>query len=242
MTIHTLAPTTLLITLLPFATVRADIAPEARALVEASAAKLAAAKTLKLTAKHELEAPLGGNGKLDKGPLHLTVKRPNLIHVLQDAGNETRELAFDGLTLCIIHPRLLHHALETVKAQSIGQLGDVIDARFGFRPPLTELLAEDMAAQLFLHVTDAKCVGRERVGWTLCHRIHFAHEGMSFDLWIGAKDNLPRRLQFTFTDIAGQPVWDLRMSKWVLDGPVDDSLFSRRPTAASSPVKMLKTR
>lgn len=231
-----------LLALLPLTPATAGIDPAARTLVEASAAKLGAAKTIQLTAKHELEAPLGGAGKLDKGPLQITVKRPNLIHVLQSAGEETREMAFDGRTLCVLHPNLRHHALETVKATSISQFGDQIDARFGFRPPLAELLAEDMAAQLFLHVTEAKVVGRERVGWTQCDRLHFVQEGMSFDLWIGVKDKLPRRLQFTFTEITGQPVWDLRMSKWVLDGPVDDALFSRRPAADSSQVKMLRAK
>jgi hypothetical protein len=219
---------------------QAGIEPGAKALVEAVSARLRSANTLRLVARHKVDPSLGVGSRLEQGPLEITVKRPNLVHVLQDAGEETRELAFDGRTLCVLHPGLRHHALETVKAASISQFGDQIDARFGFRPPLAELLAEDMAEQLFLHVTDAKILGRERVGWTRCERVHFVQDGMSFDLWVGVKDKLPRRLRFTFTGVTGRPVWDLRISKWVLDGPVDESLFSRRPAAGSSQVKMLR--
>ncbi|WP_075090114.1 DUF2092 domain-containing protein [Verrucomicrobium spinosum] len=161
---------------------------------------------------------------------------------MQQADNETREIAFDGRTLCVMHPRPKHHALEPLKAGSISQFADRVDERFGFRPPVAELLASDFDTQIFLNVTSAKVSGEEWVGWTRCERLHYEQEGITGDLWIGKKDRLPRRYLLTFTSVPGSPTWDVRLTKWELNGAVDERLFSKRPAADSQRLQMLKSR
>lgn len=221
---------------------QAEIEPAARELAKATSTKIGNANTIRLTAKHKLDPALGVGAKLEKGPLQITVKRPNQFYVIQQAGEETREVAYDGKSLCLIKAPLKQHALESLKAGSIEQFADRVDERFGFRPPVAELLAGDVAAQLFLHVTTAKVTGTEWVGWTRCKRLHFEQEGMNSDVWVGEKDNLPRRYLLTFTGIKGNPAWDIRLSKWELNGSIDESLFSRRPAADSQKLQMLKSR
>ena len=221
---------------------QADIDPAALSLTKAVGATLASAKTLRLTAKHELSPLLGVGARLEKGPLQITAKRPNQFYVLQQAGNETREIAFDGKTFCIMHPQLKHHACAPLKAASIEELADIVDQRFGFRPPVAELLAEDMAAQMLLHVTSASIMGTEFVGWSRCQRLHYVQDGMTTDLWVGVRDNLPRRYLLTFTGLKGHPTWDIRLSKWELNTSVDETLFTKKPAADSSAVQMLKSR
>lgn len=220
----------------------ADISPEAIALAKAVADKLAPAKTIKLTATHKLDSAVGSNAKLDKGPLNITVKRPNQCYVLQSAGDETRELAFDGKTFCLMHPVLKVHALEPLKAASIEEFADQLDERFGFRPPVAELLANDLPKQLFANATSAKVTGREWSGWTRCERLHIEQEGLTGDLWIGVKDRLPHRMLLTFTGVKGSPKWDIRLSEWELGATVDESLFSKRPAEGSQKTKLLKSR
>jgi hypothetical protein len=220
----------------------AEIEPAARELAKAVAEKLGSAQMIHLTAKHKLDPRLGVGAKLENGPIDITVQRPNKIYVIQAAGDQTRELAYDGKTLCLMHPQLKHHAMESLKAGSIEQFADRVDERFGFRPPVAELLAKDVASQLFVHVTSAKVLGTERVGWTRCERLHFEQSGMTGDLWVGVKDKLPRRYLLTYTDIKGSPTWDVRLSKWELNAPVDARLFAKRPAADSSKIQMLKSR
>ncbi len=219
-----------------------QIDPAARSLAAAVAAKLAAAQTLRLTATHKLDPTLGVGARLERGPLTITVKRPNRCYVLQPAGDETRELAFDGRTLCLIEPVLKLHAIQPLKAGSIDQFADAMDERFGFRPPVAELLSADLVNQLFLNVTSATVTGTEWVGWTRCERLHFVQDGMTGDLWVGKKDRLPRRYLLTFTSLRGNPTWDIRLSKWELNVPIDEALFSKRPAADSLSVPMLKSR
>ena len=221
---------------------QAEIEPAAKALAQSVATKLQSAQTLRLTAKHTIDPALGVGSKLEKGPLAITLKRPNHFYVLQNAGDETRELAFDGKTVCVMHPNLKHHALEPLKAASIEQFADQIDAQFGFRPPVAELLAADVSSQLFRDVTSASVIGTEWVGFTRCDHLHFKQKGMTGDLWVSKKDGLPRRYTLTFTDLKGQPTWDIRLSKWELNPKVDKTLFTKRPAADSTKVKMLKSR
>lgn len=220
----------------------AEIEPAARELAKAMNSKLGSAQTIRLTAKHQLDPALGVGAKLERGPLQITVKRPNQFYVIQQAGEETREIAYDGKTFCLIKAQLKQHVLESLKAGSIEQFADRVDERFGFRPPVAELLAGDVAAQLFLHVTSASVTGTEWVGWTRCKRLHFEQDGMDSDVWVGVKDNLPRRYMLTFTSLKGSPTWNIRLSKWELNVPVDESLFSKRPAADSQKLQMLKSR
>jgi hypothetical protein len=224
------------------ATAHAEIEPDASALVKTVSAKLSAAQTIRLTAKHTMSPALSVASKLDKGPLKITVQRPNKCYVLQPAGDETRELIFDGRALCLMQPTLKIHAIGSVRANSIEEFADQMDAHFGFRPPVAELLSKDLAGQLFLNVTSAKVTGSEWVGWTRCDRLHFEQPGMTGDLWVGKKDKLPHRYLLTFTDLSGQPTWDIRLTKWELNVPVDASLFSKRPAADSQKVQLLKSR
>jgi len=221
---------------------RAEIDPAARDLMKAVTAKIGGAQTIRLTAKHKLNPVLGVGSRLERGPLQITVQRPNQFYVLQEAGDQTRELAFDGQSFCLIQPEVKLHAMETLKASSIEQFADRVDDRFGFRPPVAELLSGNVSEQIFQHVTSAQITGTEWVGWTRCKRLHFVQDGMTGDLWIGVKDNLPRRYLLTFTNATGSPTWDIRLSKWELNVPVDARLFSKRPAADSQKVKMLKSR
>lgn len=229
-------------TSLAVTTAQAEIEPAARELAKSVSAKLGTAQTIKLTAKHQLDPRLGVGAKIEKGPIEITVQRPNKFYAIQPAGQQTREIAYDGTTLCLMHPQLQHHALAPLKAGSIEQFADRVDERFGFRPPIAELLSKDIATQLFLNVTTAKVLGTESVGWTRCERLHFEQPGMTGDLWVGVKDKLPRRYVLTFTSVKGTPTWDIRLSKWELNTPVDVRLFAKRPAASSHQIPMLKSR
>lgn len=209
--------------------------------LKASADKLEAARTLRVSATHKLDPALGLGTALDEGTIELTVQRPNKFHAIQPVGVETREIAWDGRQLCVMHPELKHHALESVRASSIEQFALLVDQRFGFRPPVAELLANDMEKEVMHDVTSAQIVGTESVRGTRCQRLHLWQKGMTTDLWIGEADQLPHRMYLTFTGLAGQPGWDITFTSWELNPAVDAALFSKRPATDSVKVKMLKS-
>jgi hypothetical protein len=218
---------------------RGNIAPEATALAKSVGEKLGAAQTIKLTATHKLDPRLGVGAAHEKGPLNISVQRPNRFYAIQHAGQETREIAYNGTELCLMHPQLKHHALELLRAASVEKFADLVAEKLGFRPPVAELLSTDVAAQLMMHVTSASVMNSELVGLTRCDRLHFEQEGMTGDLWVAKKDGLPRRYLLTFP---GGRTWDILLTKWELNTPVDEALFNKRPAADSQKVQMLKSR
>lgn len=222
--------------------VQAQIQPEARKIVQSVSNTLGQAKTVQVTAAHTVDEAMGFGSRLEKGKIRITLKRPNQFHIMQPAGEETREIVYDGKTFCLLQPEAGLHGIVRMPAASLEQFSDLADARLGFRPPVAELLANDVSSQIFREVTAARVVGRSRVGWVRCEQISLVQEGMITDVWVGVKDNLPRRIRFTYTDRPGRPAWDIRLSAWVLNQPVDERLFARRPGPESQEVKMVRSR
>jgi hypothetical protein len=219
----------------------AQIEPAARELATSVETSLAAAKSIQLTARHQLDPALGVGSKLENGEILFTVERPNRFHALQPAGRETRELVYDGTTFVMMYPELKHHAIAQIPAKSISQFADAIDERFGFRPPVAELLAEDFSTVIFRDVTSAKLMERENIGTKTCERLHFVQPGLTGDLWVNVEDHLPVRYLLTFTSMDGNPTWEINLTDWILNAPVDASLFTKRPAADSSKVEMVKS-
>jgi hypothetical protein len=218
------------------------VEPAARELLDSVSARLGPAHTIQVEAEQKVAPPLGLGLPLDHGRIELAVERPNRFYAIQPAGRETREVAYDGKSLCIMYPGQRHYALEPMEAGTIEQFAQLTDERFGFRPPVAELLASDMTAEFLQGVTSARVLGTESIGWTHCEHLRLEQEGMIVELWVGAKDRLPHRLLITCTDIQGKPTWNIRFSKWELNAPLDETLFSKRPAAGSLKVQMVKSR
>lgn len=225
----------------PGASTGAKMEPAALALLNTVSAKLGGAQTLQVEAEHRLDPKLGLDLRIDHGDIELAVKRPNQFYAIQSAGAETREVVFDGHILYVMHPGLKHHASEPLEAKTIEQFAQLAAERFGFRPPMADLLANNMAAELLFEVTSAQLLREEHVGWTRCEHLRLDQAGMTTDLWVGAEDRLPRRMLTTVTDMPGHPTWDIRFSKWKLNEPLDESLFAKRPAPDSQKVQMLKS-
>jgi hypothetical protein len=77
--------------------------PKSDATLISMSAKISQAQTIRVTATHKVDPALGVGSKLENGPVEITVKRPNQFYSIQQAGAETREIVFDGKTLCMIH-------------------------------------------------------------------------------------------------------------------------------------------
>ena len=106
---------------------------------------------------------------------------------------------------------------------------------------LAELLAEDFATQIFRDVTSAKLMERETLGSKTCDRLHFVQPGLTGDLWVNVEDHLPVRYLLTFTSLDANPTWEINLTDWILNAPVDATLFTKRPAADSIKVEMGKS-
>lgn len=118
---------------------------------------------------------------------------------------------------------------------------DAAEKRFGFRPPMAELLAPDLVKEMAREGAVITLGKPERVGWTTCHHVVVSQVGQTTEIWAGAKDSIPRRYRITFTDTPEQPVWqETRFGKWKFGGSLAPETFQPVPPAGSQAVPLLK--
>lgn len=217
------------------------VAPEAAALLRATRDKLASSPTLSVVAKHEGSAELGGATN-DSAPLFVTVSRPNQFYAHQGKGQSERLLGYDGRVLRVVFPGTLLHGEAKVPSRDMTGFADAVDGKFGFRPPLAELLADDLVAEMARDGASIRLAGKQRVGWTQCNHLVITQPGQTTELWLGVKDALPRRYKVTLIDKPIMPTKTITFKKWKFGVPVEPALFAPVAPAGSHLVPFYKSR
>jgi hypothetical protein len=199
--------------------------------------KLATSSSFAVTAKRSYSLREGTTAE----PISLTVERPNRFLAHQGKGGSEKILAYDGNQLRLIFPTVLLHAEGKFATPDAAAFADAAEKRFGFRPPLAELLAPDLVKEMAREGAVITLGKPERVGWTSCQRVVVSQAGQTTEIWVGAKDSLPRRYRITFTDAPGQQVWqETRFKSWKFGVPVSPDAFRPAPPAGSQSVPLLK--
>lgn len=197
--------------------------------------KLAASNTLAVEARRTTSWE-----DQNDGPVSVTVERPNRFLARQGKGSVEKVLAYDGATLRFLMPGVLLHAEQTLRAADTPALADAMQARFGFRPPLAELLAPDLIKEMSREGATITMGQTTCIGWTKCRHVVIRQPGQTTEIWVGIKDSLPRRYRITFEDASGRPWMDTRFKKWKFGVAATPELFRPEPAANSYAVNLLK--
>ena len=211
--------------------------PAALEVLRSVQAKLAASNTLSVEARRATSWE-----DQNDGPVSVTFERPNRFLAHQGTGSVEKVLAYDGTALRFLMPGVLLHAEQTLKAADTSALADAMLARFGFRPPLAELLAPDLVKEMAREGATITMGKTKCVGWTKCRHLIITQPGQTTEIWVGMKDSLPRRYRITFDDGAGQSWMDTRFKKWKFGVPTTPEQFRPAPAAGSYAVNLLKSR
>lgn len=222
---------------LPLAVAAKPHDPAALEVLRAVQGKLASSPTLAVEARRTTSWDDKGDG-----PVSVTVQRPNRFLARQGKGNEEKTLAFDGTRLRFQLPGVLLHAEGKLKASDTPALADAMQERFGFRPPLAELLAPDLVKEMAREGATITMGKSTCVGWTKCHHLLITQPGQTTEIWVGAKDSLPRRYRITFDDAPTRPWMETRFKQWKFGVPTPSGIFSPAPAAGSHAVPLLKSR
>ena len=101
-----------------------------------------------------------------------------------------------------------------------------IDEKYGFTPPLAELILSDPYGALSPQIKIKAYKGKETVGGVECHHLSLGGEVADSELWIGVTDLLPRKLVATFKNREGDPQLQADFSDWNLAATLDDKFFT----------------
>jgi len=200
--------------------------PDAAKAIKAMSDKLAASKSLTVSGRRIDSADLAAARNAPKeSQVTVSLQRPNKVAGKSVNGNEERQFYFDGKAATFVEMADKIYASTPVSG-SIDDMVDHLQEKFGYTPPLADLLVANPEKSLLTSESSGKVVGSEKVGDVECKHLSFSQEDLEWEMWIG-EDNLPRRFTIRYKDEPGK---DLSVTiegmKWDLNAKIADGVFT----------------
>jgi hypothetical protein len=213
--------------------------PKALAIIEAMSDRLASARRLSFRARAVYDVP----GK-DKTPVYYATvsdvyfARPSTLRVMTVADGPMSELAYDGKQVAVFSPA--ENTLATGPAPDTIEGAIRLVEEGGVDLPFADVLLSDPHKSFSEGLTSAFIVGQSNaVGGTRTDVVSITSPDAHAQLWIGARDRLPRQIWVTYTKAPGNPRHIVEFFGWRLNGPPRRGFFPRgvlaRATRTSFP-------
>jgi hypothetical protein len=213
-----------------------QLEPRAVELLQAMSARLAAAKSMSFTAVTTYESPARTGLPLAYTTISsVTVERPDKLRVITPADGPPSEFYYDGKTMVAFAP----DADLAARADAPPTLDAMLREVYGKSAtyfPFADFIVADPWGDLAPNLRVAFVVGQSQVvGGTPTDIVAIVDERLQAQLWIGAEDKLPRRIQASFFDENGYFRHTLDLSDWQIDPPIAAGTFtSAKATAAKA--------
>ena len=202
-------------------------------------AKLAGANRLGVTARREVDAELvQGRDLQPVTTINVRLVRPQRIVVTLDAGAERRAMYSDGKTFTLQDLAKNLYSTAPVEA-TLDNLDDVLQRLYGFAPPMFEFLTNNPYESIQARVTNVADGGQglDDSG-VLCRRITATGDVADAELWVDAKDFLPRQMIATIRTVPGYPKIRLFFTSWDLSPKWSDTELAFAAPAGAMKIPM----
>lgn len=215
-----------------------DLEPRAIALLKATSARLAAARSLSFTAVEIFEHPSRhGHPLAYATKSEVTLQRPDRLRVITSGDGPASEFYYDGKIMMAFAPAenlvAVANAPPTIDA--------TLEAAYhsaGTYFPFTDLIVADPYKDMAKGLKLAYYMGQSHVvGGTTTDMVAYIDNGVFIQMWVGAEDKLPRLVHAVFLDDPDHLRHHLELSNWQLDSTVPSDAFgsSRAANAKSIP-------
>jgi hypothetical protein len=210
------------------------IEPQAVDILKASCSRLAAAKSMRVTAVVSYENPSRpGPPLLYTTMSEVLLKRPDKLRVITPGDGPASEFYYDGKTVMAFSP------VENLVA--IAEAPPTIDAMLkeayhyaAIYFPFTDMLVADPYKDIADGLTLAFYIGQSGVvGGTTTDMVAYETHGTFVQVWIGADDKLPRMARAVFRNDPAQLRHQLEFTNWQLDIAVPDDAFTSAKAAGA---------
>lgn len=221
--------------------------PNADQILREMSARLAGTRNFSFHAQREIDSALVEKRPLpEKASIALAVSRPNKIAARSVSKERTMHFIADGQTLTIFN-ETKHHYAQTAMRTSIDGLVDRLDKEYGFVPPLADFAVSNPYKEIRQQAHTVTHAGSEKVsagflglGGVVCDHLALKGREADADLWIAAKDHLPRKLVATFRR-PSHPQLRITFSDWNLAATVPASRFQFVPPKDAQKIEMRTT-
>lgn len=209
--------------------------PKAVDVLKAMSTRLASARSLAFTAVTTYESPSRYGPELAYTTTSdVVVQRPNKLRVLTPGDGPAQQFFYDGKTVTAYAPG--EDVVATVTA--VGTIDEVLRAAYHEADiyfPFTDAIVADPWADLSNGLKVAFYVGQSQViGGTTTDVVVIGNDRIFAQLWIGAKDQLPRKVRAIYLDDPARLRHDVELSRWQVGAVVSAATFSPPAKAAKA--------
>ncbi len=221
--------------------------PTGDQILRQMSAKLASAKAFSFKATREIDAALlPGIPMSGKARISALVQRPDRFSVQSVSKSDSRLFIADGRTLSLFDATNNYYTTVPMR-KTIDAHIDVLDAKYGFTPPLIEFALSNPYQEFRRQAHSIVLLGRAKtgagflgIGGIECDRLMLKGPVADAELWIGVRDKLPRKLVASFHR-PGHPRLQVDFLAWDLAARPTPADFTFTPPKGARKIEMWTT-
>ena len=217
------------------------IEPKALEILKAMSTKLASAKTVSFTVATAFDQP-GRNGQpiLYATESNVALQRPNRFAVITYGDGPRSAFYYNGKDMVVALPEKNLVAV----ADAPGSVEDMLEQAFvkaGIYFPWVDLIVTDPFAEIQKGLKSAFYIGQSKVmGDTTTDMVAFANANVMVQVWIGAKDNLPRMISIVPVDKDQPGRQILTFGNWTLNKSIPSTVFESKERKSARKIDFAK--
>lgn len=217
------------------------IEPKALEILKAMSTKLASAKTVSFTVATAFDQP-GRNGQpiLYATESNVALQRPNRFAVMTYGDGPRSAFYYNGKDMVVALPEKNLVAI----ADAPGSVEDMLEQAFtkaGIYFPWVDLILNDPFTEIQKGLKTAFYIGQSKVmGDTTTDMVAFANANVMVQIWIGAKDKLPRMISIipVAKDQPGRQI--LTFGNWTLNKSIPSTVFESKERKSARKIDFAK--
>lgn len=216
----------------------AKVETDARQALDEMVKALTSERQLVVTVTRRLDPALVPGAEVaENAKIEVQVRRPDKLHATIRAGDDVRQIYYDGKTVTVYDQTKNMYAQAPIEG-TIDDMVRHVEQRFGFVPPVAEMVTNDPQSFLRDQVKGARVGKTETIGGKTCQQLDITGDFAEANLWVAQDGRLPCRLEATFTDVEGQPQLRVDFEEWRLGADVPDSTFVFEPPPGAQKIEM----
>lgn len=205
-------------------------------LLKKMSAKLAATPEFVVRTRSSTEAPAGtGQFITFFTEAVVAVKRPNKLSAEIRGDAPPFDFYFNGEKMTAYEPT--HKLYATTDApKTIDELVPFAAKTAGILLPFEDVLYSDPYAELTRDITSAFYAGYSVIRGARCEHVALAAPGITGEIWIDARTDLPCQIAGILPDVQGAPRFMVEYYDWKLKPKLPDRLFTFAKPQGAEPM------
>jgi len=196
-------------------------------ILKASSTRLAAARTMEFTAVVSYENPsVPGPPLVYTTKSEVALKRPDRLRVITPGDGPASEFYYDGKTMTAFSPGENLAAID----EAPPTIDEALEKAYHIAAiyfPFSDMIVSDPFKHIDEGLTLAFYIGQSHVvGGTITDMVAYETHGAFVQIWIGAKDKLPRMARAVYWNDPAQLRNQVEFTDWRLDVEIPAKAFS----------------